>query len=595
VAADDEILTLGDVVRVRARTHADRVALQEWDGARFRDTTYRDLGRQVDALSDFVLANGIVPRDKVAILMPNGRPWIVAYFAVHNIGAVAVPLEYDYLNSQPENISFALGHAEARMVVVSPQDVERARRAAAPSLCRVLPFAGPTRVAAPAQPIERPDVAPDELAQILYTSGTTGCKKGVALSHENVLSNVRACCARFRFRAEDCLPALLPYHHAYPLTATIVLPLYAGGRVPVGDVRDRRLGELLRAAQPTILVGVPRFFDAFLKSIEKAARKAGALERLQRTEALCGRVKGLTGLNLSRLLLRGLHRKVFGGTQLRFCVSGGARLSPELALRYLRLGIPLLQGWGMTELSPVGAVQPFSRFKLLFTRYYERNAGSIGLPVDGAEISLHDVPEQDICVERDGRGEMVVRGPQVMLCYHKDPDTTARMKSDAGLRTGDVAMRDAEGHLRVVGRAKHVIVLPGGKKVFPEEDMEEELSRCASIEEFAVRSITNAEGEEQVGIIIKPRVETVTGRGVKTFGELYALVKGEMDEALRDKPDYVRRLDFCLTELREGRFCDLVKNLMDEPCPLKNEFRFETAYSACHDSDRSLELKVEQA
>ena len=125
VAADDEILTLGDVVRVRARTHADRVALQEWDGARFRDTTYRDLGRQVDALSDFVLANGIVPRDKVAILMPNGRPWIVAYFAVHNIGAVAVPLEYDYLNSQPENISYALGHAEARMVVVSPQDVER--------------------------------------------------------------------------------------------------------------------------------------------------------------------------------------------------------------------------------------------------------------------------------------------------------------------------------------------------------------------------------------------------------------------------------------------------------------------------------------
>jgi len=593
VPPEDTIRTLGDILRVRSREHPERVALQEWAAGRLTDTTYGDLMRQVDALSAVLRERGIRPRDKVALLMPNGRPWIVAYWAAHNLGAVAVPIEHDYLAHDPEHVSYVLSHAEARLVVVSPADEEAAHRAADPAHCDVLALEASALDASSPPPAQRPDVEPDEVAQVLYTSGTTGRKKGVALSHRNVLADVRACCARFGVRDDDCMPALLPHHHAYPLTGTVVLPLYAGARAPVGDVRDRALGELLRAVRPTILLGVPRVFESLLLGVEKAARKAGQLGRLRHTESFCGAAKRWTGFGAGCVLFRGLHKRLFGGTQLRFCVSGGARLRRDVALRFLRLGIPIIQGWGMTELSPVGTVQPFSRARLLFTRHYERSAGSIGVPIDGTEVSLLDVPEQDIYVDRDGKGEMVVRGPQVMLEYYKDPDATERIKVEGGLRTGDIAVRDSRGHLYIVGRAKHVIVLPGGKKVFPEEDMEEELARCQSIEEFAVRAITGSDGQEQIGLIVKPRVEVLIERGVATLGELLGLLKQEIDEALRGKPDYVRRLDFCTTELRDGQFCDLVRNSMKVPAPLKNEFRFETAYSTSRESDRELDLRAE--
>ena len=201
------------------------------------------------------------------------------------------------------------------------------------------------------------------------------------------------------------------------------------------------------------------------------------------------------------------------------------------------------------------------------------------------------MPEQNIRVDRDGQGEMVVRGPHIMAEYYKDPEATERIKSETGLRTGDIARRDAGGNYCIVGRAKHVIVLPGGKKVFPEEDLYEELAGCGSIEEFTVRAIRDADGVEKIGIIIKPNAEALLRRGVATVGELYRVIKDEITAALREKPDYMKQFDFCLTELREGEFCDLVKSSMKEPSPLKNEFRFDAAYSTLRDSAEPLRLR----
>jgi len=578
--------TLGDIVPLNARRHGAKVAIQEWDGARLRDTTYAQLARLVAGFSGLLRRRGVGPGDRVAILMPNGRAWVVAYFGVIGLGAVAVPLDYEFLDAAPENLRFAIGHAGVRLVVVSPADVARARPLAGG---RVLPFDGSSEPVS-ASDSEEERARPSEVAEILYTSGTTGRRKGVMLTHANVLANVRACISRFGVRGDDCLPAFLPHHHAYPLTTTVVVPLYAGARMPIADVRDRTLGEFLRQARPTVLVAVPRVYEALLAGIDHAARARGALRRLRRAEAVSAAVKRLTGVNAGKLLFRGLHRRLFGGMQVRLCISGGARLRPETALRCLRLGIPLVQGWGMTELSPVGAVQPYHAFRFWLTRHYERQAGSIGTPLDGTQMSLVDVPEQDIWVDRDGRGELVVRGPHVMAGYYRDPEGTRQMFCGAGLRTGDIARRDALGHYWIVGRLKHVIVLPGGKKVFPEEDLAEPLSTCPSIEEFAVRPITGADGRETIGIIVRPAAAALRARGVSTFKDLYALLKDEMLRALRDRPAYMRRFDFCLTELRGGEFCELLKTAMKEPCPLRNEFRFETAYSARRCDARPLPL-----
>ncbi len=593
---EERIRTIGDILTVqgeptsRGGAPTDAVAVQEWDGRRLLSTTYAELLREADGFAAVLAEDGIRPRDHVAILMPNGKPWVAAYMAVQRLGAVAVPLGHEHLQGGAEHIAFALGHSEAGVIVVGPEDIEAAAALARDSGARVVVH----RPSGGGAPLVRPDVGPDEVAQILYTSGTTGRRKGVSLTHANVLFNVRASIRRFGFREGDCLPALLPCHHAYPLTTSVIAPLYAGARVPVGDVRSRQTADLLRAARPTVLIGVPRMFESLLHAARSAARREGKLEAMDRLVRLSARLKSWTGLNAGRALFRALHRRVFGGMQLRFCMSGGARLSPSLARQYFALGIPLLQGWGMTELSPVAAAQPFSKWKFIFTRHYERQVGSIGLPLDGTGVRLVDVPGQNVYADRDGRGEMVAGGPHVMAGYYKDPEATERALCEHGLRSGDIARRDRLGHLHIIGRAKHVIVLPGGKKVFPEEDLYDALRGCKSIEDFTVCAITDAGGEEKIGIIVKPDAELVQRRGLTVMKELYGLIKAEITVALREKPGYMKSFDFCLTERSGGAFRELAKSGMKEACPLKNEFRFETAYSTNRDSREPLGLRPQQ-
>jgi long-chain acyl-CoA synthetase len=406
----------------------------------------------------------------------------------------------------------------------------------------------------------------------------------VVLTHANVLANVRACCRRFGVRREDCLPALLPHHHAFPLTTTVVLPLFAGARMAVGDARSPRTADFLRRVRPTVLAGVPRVFESLVSGIERTARRQGRLAQLRKLEAFCGAFKNLTALNPAPFVFRGLHRKVFGGTQFRFGVSGGARLSPDLARRCFRLGIPLVQGWGMTELSPVGTVQEFSSWKFVGTRYYERNAGSIGTPLPKTRIRLRDVPDQNIRVERDGKGEMLVGGPQVMEGYHgQEPH------GEKWLPTGDIARRDWRGRYWICGRVKHVIVLAGGKKVFPEEDLGDALAGCDLIDEYTVRAIQSGE-KEKIGIIIKPDADAVREEGIEDFPTLYSALKRQIDSALEGKPPYMRLYDFCLTEREDGEFAGLVKNSMREPAPLKNPFHPERSWSEARNRERPLDL-----
>ncbi|MBS3762046.1 MAG: AMP-binding protein, partial [Planctomycetes bacterium] len=517
--------------------------------------------------------------------------WITAYYGIIRTGAVAVPLEYEFLDSSPELVLYALRHSESRGVIVKSDDRDKVADLVSDLRIRLLTAENISRTDCSAETVS-PD--PEEPAQILYTSGTTGRKKGVVLTHHNVLANVAACCQRFKVHPSDCLPAILPHHHAYPLTTTVILPFYAGARMAVGDVKNRRTSDFIRSIKPTVFVGVPRVFEALLSGIETAAAREDALKKLRKTENLSGTIKKWTGVNIGPILFRTLHKKLFGGAQLRFCVSGGARLDPQLLRRYLRLGIPLVQGWGMTELSPVGTVQKFSRWRFLFTRHYEKLAGAIGLPLKNTEIYLADVPEQDVIVDRDKQGEMLIKGPQVMKSYYKDPDETARAKSPAGLRSGDIARRDSAGRYRIVGRSKHVIVLPGGKKVFPEEDLAPALAACPTIDEFTVRAIQNRDGEEQIGVIIKPDEETIARRKIRTHGQLYENLKSELNAALENKPGYLRRFDFCVTELEDGEFRELDKNSMKDPSPLKNEFRFEYAWSTRDERDAEREITLSQ-
>jgi long-chain acyl-CoA synthetase len=372
----------------------------------------------------------------------------------------------------------------------------------------------------------------------------------------------------------------------------VVVPVWIGARVVVGDVRERRTRELLPRCRPTLLVGVPRVFESMLSSVESAADRAGRLRLLNACRALSRGLKRATGLNAGKLIFRGLHRRLFGGNQLRFCVSGGARISPRLLRELFALGIPVVQGWGMSELSPVAAVQPFRRARFYLTRHYERRAGSIGRELDGTAVSLRPPPGGELLDDGEERGEMVVAGPHVMKGYHRDPERTRRQMTPRGLRSGDVARRDADGDLYVIGRIKHVIVLPNGKKIFPEQDLHEELAGCPSVESFAVRAVTGGRqpgaeeaGDEKIGILVRPNLENLRARGVRTVGQTYEAIKEDINRSLAGKPSYLRQYDFCLTEWCDGQFAELVNSSLGEPSPLRNPFTPETAYSRNRGSD----------
>jgi long-chain acyl-CoA synthetase len=239
---------------------------------------------------------------------------------------------------------------------------------------------------------------------------------------------------------------------------------------------------------PTIFLGVPALFGLMLRRILDRAESEGRGPQLRAAMRLVERIKTATGINIGPLLFRNtIHRRL--GGNLRFLASGSAALPPEVARQYFQLGLLMLQGYGMSETAPVIAVQEASRFKFLFTRFYEEQLGTVGPPVDGLRVRLADAPEKHITVAERGEGEIVVCGPNVMAGYFRNEQATRGVVTiegdDRWLRTGDLGRIDARGNLYITGRAKDVIVLASGEKVYPDE-VEEKLLESELVEEVAV-------------------------------------------------------------------------------------------------------------
>ncbi|MEF8788016.1 MAG: AMP-binding protein [Planctomycetota bacterium] len=584
---DAGIRTLADIPRFQARRAGDTALLGAPRG-RMERTTYRDLDRATRGVRHMAEEAGLEPGDRTGLLMPNARRWIPAYFGLLQAGAVVVPLNYDHMEEEQDKLFHALSDAGARAVFAHPDDVEACRRIVPPCIETVVPVPHIDELAESPPAVRDAPVEPGDRAQILYTSGTTGPGKGVVLTHRNVVSNARMCCRRLHIYSTDRVPAFLPYHHAFPLTASVVLPLYAGARIAVGDFRSPAARRLLPRIRPTLLVGVPRVFESLLDAIRSSARREGRVGQLGRLKEISRGLNRWTGLNAGRLLLASLHRKLFGGLQLRFGVSGGARLRTEVFREYAAMGIPLLQGWGMTELSPVGAVQEFCPWTFYLTRRYERRAGSVGRPMPGTSVRLSEAFEGEAGARQRGVGEVVVNGPHVMEGYLDAPEETARRRTEHGLKSEDLAVRGERGDLYLVGRTQQVIVLPNGKKVFPDRDLHDEIASCPGVDEFTIMAVEQPGRGERIGLVIRPCLSACRDGGAETVGDVYRLIRGQIMDALADKPDYMRDLDFCLTPLADDEFAELSKNAAHEPCPSKNEFRPERCYRRMKDSETPL-------
>jgi long-chain acyl-CoA synthetase len=442
------------------------------DTQRWSDYSWGEMGVLVGRWRSALAAEGLERGDRVAIWLPNDIEWVCLDQAALSLGLVVVPL---YMADSPGNVAYILGDAGCRLLAVAEAAQWHAlsRYADALSALRRVLCVAPFDVSPPqvdllrhvaawlpgaAEPQPPAKVDPQELATIVYTSGTTGPPKGVMLSHRNILRDVEATVKLVPTFPEDVFLSFLPLSHTFERTVGYYLPMRTASTVAYAR-SIQELSEDLLTIRPTVLISVPRIYERVFGRLQQRLAQKGALARWlfrtaedlgwHRFEAEQGRAsrprlgERLLWPFLDRLVARKLLARL--GGRIRLAISGGAPLHERIAHCFIGMGLPLLQGYGLTEAAPV----------VSGNRPADNVPASVGQVLPGIEVRI------------DPRGEVLVRGPNVMLGYWRRPRDTAQTLDAAGwLRTGDIGeMRN--GHLFIHGRIKELIVTSTGEKVSP--------------------------------------------------------------------------------------------------------------------------------
>ncbi|MEY6432666.1 long-chain fatty acid--CoA ligase [Thioalkalicoccus limnaeus] len=491
--AVEQAVTLDGLFLQRVHRSPERVAYRHYDrgAAEWRALTWHEMARQVARWRDALAGESVAAGDRVALVLRNCPEWVIFDQAALALGLVTVPL---YTDDRPESACYILQDAAVKILMV--QDVIRWKRLAAalgerPYPARVVLLESSDEAYEVARRDPRVVVAdawlpavgmglepragrPDELATIVYTSGTTGRPKGVMLSHRNILSNTHASLTVIDCYQQDVFLSFLPLSHMLERTGGYYLPMMAGACVAYAR-SIAQLAEDLQTIRPTALIAVPRIFERIYQRVQEQVATRGRLARsLFGLAVAVGWIafehgQRRRGWHPALLLWPFLRRKVavavlakLGG-QLRLAVSGGAPLPKDVARLFISLGLPLIQGYGLTETSPVVSVNPL----------HDNRPDGVGVPVRGVQVRVGD------------DDELLVKGPNVMLGYWNNHAASANMfDRDGWLRTGDQARIDS-GHIYITGRIKDILVLSNGEKV-PPADMEMAIAMDPLIEQAIV-------------------------------------------------------------------------------------------------------------
>jgi long-chain acyl-CoA synthetase len=459
------LVTLVDLVSA-ALSGPDRPVLYERAAnGRWNALGTADVLARVTAIAAALRARGLAPGDRVALLSPNRVDWILANLGILFAGGVTVPI---YATQAADQVRFIIADSGARELFVdTPAIAERLRSdgisiepvvfdAPAEDMNSLSAMIAYGRGMPGAQPAA---LTPDDLAVIIYTSGTTGTPKGVMLSHGNLASNAHAAFDLIPdlIRPGDPVLSILPYAHIYEST-NVFGYLIRGAEIYVNRQIETLLDDL-RTVRPVIVFCVPRIFERTFAGILAKARAAGGLKaklvpwalaigRLFKRAELEGTARGL-GLRIQYMLAQKLVleklRPQLGCDRLRVFVSGSAALHLDIALTFEAAGMPIMEGYGLTECSPVVTVN----------RPGARRIATVGRAVPGVDVRLAE------------DGEILVRGPNVMQGYYRNPDATAVRVRDGWLATGDVGTLDPDGYLRIIDRKDEIFKTSGGKFISP--------------------------------------------------------------------------------------------------------------------------------
>jgi len=480
--------------------------------------TFAQLRSMAESVGRWLLHSGIERGSKCAFLAANHPWWVAVYLGVLASGNTAVPLDTAFHADQVRKL---LLDCDAVLLFCDRHHLALSREATTELPVRIvlidgdgaasgLPSLSAIFAAGPGDFHPVP-AQPDDIATILYTSGTTSDPKGVMLSHANLAAEAESVFAVMDVGSKDAILGILPLFHALAQMANLLLPLTVGMRVVF--VESLNTTELLRALQErdiTVFCCVPQFFYLIHERIEKEVSQRGAAARLAfplmlRVSAVARRL----GINLGKLLFGRVHRLL--GPRMRYLITGGSRFDPAVGRQFEAMGFTLLQAYGMTETSGGASVTPPRDIVM----------GSIGKPLPGNEMKIVEGVPSD---EHGGAsvGELAIRGGIVMAGYYKRPDATAEILRDGWLFTGDLGYCDAGGNYYITGRKKDVIVLSSGKNIYPEE-IEAHYLQSPYIKEICALGLQSAPGEpfsERLHAVIVPDFEALRRAKIVNIGDI---------------------------------------------------------------------------
>ncbi|HUO44211.1 MAG TPA: long-chain fatty acid--CoA ligase [Burkholderiales bacterium] len=471
--APEEAVTLDGLLRERVARTPDAVAYRDFNQqhANWRDYTWAHIYHHAGRFQAALEREGLQPGDRVALMLRNSPEWVVYDQATLGLGLVVVPL---HMQDGADNVAYILRDAGCKVLLVGSLKHWRALEktcAGVESLQRVVTVesfpegeASDARVRALDQwlpdgdaPAQHRARDPQALATIIYTSGTTGRPKGVMLSHRNILTNACAGLRVLDLHPNDELLSFLPLSHAFERTCGYYLTMMMG--ITVAYARSiQQLGEDLRTVRPTALMSVPRVYEmvyaairckleegpAYRRRLFELAVKVGYARFEHRQGRAPWRISFLLWPLLDALVARKVRARL--GGRLRHAFSGGAALPPRIARIFIGFGINIIQGYGLTETSPIACANHVD----------DNVPASIGLPIPGVEVRL------------DAGGALLIRGPNIMLGYWNNPAATAAViDRDGWFNSGDIAKIDAAGHVYITGRLKEILVMSNGEKIPP--------------------------------------------------------------------------------------------------------------------------------
>ncbi|MEW6675531.1 MAG: AMP-binding protein [Nitrospirota bacterium] len=486
--------------------------------------TYNELLINTKGIASYLIKNEIRKGDRIAIISENRPEWCISYLAISISGGTAVPIDAQLGANAIRNL---LADSESKVVFHSSKTEEDVRKAVKDPVT-LINFDSPDfRNMYKTPDIKNyPEVSGEDVASLIYTSGTTGIPKGVQLTHKNFCSDAKAIIEAKILTQKDNVISVLPLHHTYPFMCTFLVPVFLGASITYPpSLKDPELIAAIKDRGVSILLGVPQLLELIRNGLLKKMRQLPSPmpKIMAGIFKLCGILREKTGINLGKLIFRSAHRAF--GKSFRFFASGGAKLDPEVMEDLEAFGFTVLEGYGLTETSPVVTFNPITKRKL----------GSAGRPLSSVGIKIIDsVRLEELGVMEEG--EIAIRGPMVMKGYYRNPQATEQVMKGGWLLSGDLGYLDKDGYLFITGRSKEAIVLSSGKNVYPEE-VEREYMRTPLIKEICVMGIEERGIIESLHAVIVPNIEYAKKAQI---GNLQEALRWEINNVSLHMPQYMR-------------------------------------------------------